>query len=92
MADRLALSLINRRQLGERDFVNLDNGAVSLKEASRKTVLTAYQERKREELRHSFLEEKVAVGLFPQSRRSYWLVICVAIWKPIHRFCGSELS
>ncbi|MCB1899315.1 MAG: type I-C CRISPR-associated endonuclease Cas1 [Rhodocyclaceae bacterium] len=65
MADRLALSLINRRQLGERDFVNLDNGAVSLKEASRKTVLTAYQERKREELRHSFLEEKVAVGLFP---------------------------
>lgn len=65
MADRLALSLINRRQLGERDFVRLDNGAVLLKEESRKTVLTAYQERKREELRHAFLEEKLAVGLFP---------------------------
>lgn len=65
LADRLALSLINRRQLGERDFVYLDNGAVLLKEESRKTVLTAYQERKREELRHAFLEEKFAVGLFP---------------------------
>lgn len=65
IADRLALSLINRRQLGERDFVRLDNVAVLLKEESRKTVLTAYQERKREELRHAFLDEKLAVGLFP---------------------------
>jgi len=65
MADRLALSLINRRQLSERDFVRLDNGAVLLKEESRKTVLTAYQERKRDELRHAFLEERLAVGLFP---------------------------
>lgn len=65
MADRLALSLINRRQLAERDFIRLDNGAVSLREESRKTVLTAYQERKREELRHIFVEEKIAVGLFP---------------------------
>jgi CRISPR-associated protein Cas1 len=64
-ADRLVLSLINRRQIDERDFVTLDNGAVLLKDASRKTVLTAYQERKREELRHAFLEEKIAIGLFP---------------------------
>ncbi len=65
LADRLVLSLINRRQIGKQDFTTLDNGAVLLKEASRKTVLTAYQERKREELRHAFLEEKFAVGLFP---------------------------
>jgi len=65
LADRLALSLINRRQLGPRDFIQLDNGAVLLKEESRKTVLMAYQERKREEMRHVFLDEKCAVGLFP---------------------------
>lgn len=65
LADRLALSLINRRQVGERDFQYMDNGAVLLAEASRKTVLTAYQERKREELRHVFIEEKAAIGLFP---------------------------
>lgn len=65
LADRLALSLINRRQLNERDFRTLDNGAVLLRDEARKTVLTAYQERKREELRHAFLEEKAPLGLFP---------------------------
>ncbi|MDI3514385.1 MAG: CRISP-associated protein Cas1 [Rhodocyclaceae bacterium] len=64
-ADRLALSLINRKQVSTRDFTRLDNGAVLLKEDSRKTVLTAYQERKREQLRHAFLDEKVEIGLFP---------------------------
>ncbi|MBO9357755.1 type I-C CRISPR-associated endonuclease Cas1 [Bordetella petrii] len=64
-ADRLALSLINRKQLATRDFVRMDNGAVLLKEESRKTVLIAYQERKREELRHAFLDEKIEIGLFP---------------------------
>jgi CRISPR-associated protein Cas1 len=65
LADRLALSLINRRQLVLRDFQIMDNGAVLLKEDSRKVVLTAYQERKREELRHVFIEEKAPIGLFP---------------------------
>lgn len=65
LADRLALSLLNLRQINERDFQVLDNGAVLLREDSRKVVLTAYQERKREELRHAFLEEKAPIGLFP---------------------------
>jgi len=65
LADRLALSLINRKQVSARDFTRLDNGAVLLKEDSRKTVLTAYQERKREQLRHVFLDEKLDIGLFP---------------------------
>jgi CRISPR-associated protein Cas1 len=65
LADRLALSLFNRKQLTGRDFDFLDNGAVLLKEAARKLVLTAYQERKREELHHVFLDEKLAIGLFP---------------------------
>ncbi|RIQ18701.1 type I-C CRISPR-associated endonuclease Cas1 [Bordetella avium] len=65
LADRLALSLINRKQLGVRDFQFMDNGAVLLTEAARKTVLIAYQERKRETLRHVFLEETTDIGLFP---------------------------
>jgi len=65
LADRLALSLLNRKQLDERHFVTLDNGAVFLKEDARKVVLTSYQERKREELRHGFLDEKFEIGLFP---------------------------
>lgn len=65
LADRLALTLINRKQVSTRDFMRMDNGAVLLKEESRKTVLTAYQERKRESLRHAFLDEKIEIGLFP---------------------------
>lgn len=65
MADRLALSLINRRQLGEGDFEVGDGGAVALKETSRKTVLCAWQDRKKESLQHSFIQESAPFGLFP---------------------------
>jgi CRISPR-associated protein Cas1 len=63
-ADRLALSLINRRQLdAARDFRRFENGAVLLSEQGRKTVLVAYQDRKREEIKHAFLDETVTVGI-----------------------------
>lgn len=65
LADRLALSLINRRQISAGDFRVMDGGAVLLAEPSRKLVLTAYQERKRELLLQPFLGEKVAIGLLP---------------------------
>ncbi len=64
-ADRLALSLINRRQLGSADFEQRDGGAVWLTDGARKTVITAWQERKREERRHDFLGEAVPFGLLP---------------------------
>jgi CRISPR-associated protein Cas1 len=65
MADRLALSLINRRQLRSRDFETRDGGAVWLRDDARKTVLTAWQERKRQERRHPFIEETAPLGLVP---------------------------
>ncbi len=65
LADRLALTLLNRRQLDASDFETRENGAVFLREASRKKVLVAWQERKREELTHPFLQEKVTWGLLP---------------------------
>jgi CRISPR-associated protein Cas1 len=65
IADRLALSLINRRQLRAKDFETRDGGAVILSDDARKTVLTAWQERKKEERLHPFLEEKVPLGLVP---------------------------
>jgi len=65
LADRVALSLVNRRQLDAADFVTAVSGAVSLSDDARKTVLTAYQERKRTELTHPFLKEKTTLGLTP---------------------------
>ncbi|MBF0305446.1 MAG: type I-C CRISPR-associated endonuclease Cas1 [Alphaproteobacteria bacterium] len=66
LADRLVLSLINRRQIGPTDFVTHEGGAVTLTDETRKTVLTAWQDRKRDEITHPFLEEKVTLGLVPQ--------------------------
>lgn len=65
LADRLALSLLNRRQLRAADFERRDGGAVLLTDEARKTVLTAWQERKKEERLHPFLEEKAPLGLVP---------------------------
>ncbi|WP_417210313.1 type I-C CRISPR-associated endonuclease Cas1c [Antarctobacter sp.] len=65
LADRLALSLVNRRQLRSGDFRRMESGAVLLTDDARKAVLTAWQERKREERRHPFLEEKAPFGLVP---------------------------
>ncbi|SFU53313.1 CRISP-associated protein Cas1 [Methylobacterium sp. 174MFSha1.1] len=62
-ADRLALSLVNRRQLGAEDFTVEEAGGVRLTDAARKRVLIAWQERKREELRHPFLGETMPFGL-----------------------------
>ena len=65
VADRLALSMINRRQVGPGDFETAISGAVNLTERARKAVIVAYQERKRDELTHPFLGEKTTVGLIP---------------------------
>jgi len=65
LVDRLALSLVNRRQLRATDFDARDGGAVMLSDDARKVVLTAWQERKKEERLHPFLAEKVPFGLVP---------------------------
>ncbi len=65
LADRLALSLINRRQLRARDFQTAVSGAVTLRDDAHKRVLVAYQERKKDELIHPFLKEKTSLGLVP---------------------------
>ncbi len=65
LADRLALSLVNRRQIRLRDFETQESGAVFLSDDARRTVLTAWQERKREERKHPFLEEAAPLGLVP---------------------------
>lgn len=65
LADRLALSLVNRRQVKPSDFIIEEAGAVRLTDEARKTVLIAWQERKKDEIRHPFLGEKAPLGLVP---------------------------
>lgn len=68
LADRLALSLINRRQVTKDGFIKKESGGVIMKDTVRKVVIEAWQKRKREEIRHPFLEQKISVGLLPYAQ------------------------
>ena len=64
LCDRFVLTLLNRGQLSARDF-DREEEAVLLNERGRKTVLTAWQKRKFEEITHPFLNEKLPIGMIP---------------------------
>lgn len=65
IADRFVLTLINKREVSESDFVTRENGAVILKNDARQTVLRAWQNRKQETITHPYLDEKIQWGLIP---------------------------
>lgn len=70
LADRLAITLVNRQQVGFSHFVEREGGAVEFTEAGRKLVIKAYQERKQETLTHPLLEQSLRIAQLPfiQSR------------------------
>ena len=65
LADRLALTLINRRQITDNHFEVRPGGGVLLSDDGRRTVITAYQKRKAEEVRHLLLDRRIPMGLVP---------------------------
>jgi CRISPR-associated protein Cas1 len=65
LADRLALTLINRGQITADDFDAREGGAVLLNERGRRRVVTAWPERKQEEITHPLLESRLPLALLP---------------------------
>lgn len=65
LADRVALSLVNRRQIQPSGFRVTESGGVEMTEETRKIVLLQYQTRKQDEVTHPFIEEKTTYGLVP---------------------------
>ena len=63
--DRLAFTLVNRGQISKKDFDFNPGGSVLLNDKGRKKLLVAYQERKKEQLTHPVLEQKVEIGIIP---------------------------
>ena len=63
LADRLACTLVNRGQVKPKGFRKTESGAVVMDEPTRKDVIVAWQERKREEVEHPFLRERMPIGL-----------------------------
>ena len=63
LADRLALSLINRQQVNRKDFTTAADGAVLMCDEARKTILINWQKRKQEEITHPFTGDKMPIGI-----------------------------
>jgi CRISPR-associated protein Cas1 len=68
LADRLVLSLINRKQLSASGFTRSETGGIQMNDATRKEVLVAWQKRKQEEIQHPFLGERIPLGLIPYAQ------------------------
>ncbi|HHY65561.1 MAG TPA: type I-C CRISPR-associated endonuclease Cas1 [Clostridiaceae bacterium] len=64
-ADRFVLTIINKRIINERGFMQKENGAVYMDDKTRKDFLSAWQSKKQEIIIHPFLEEKVEWGMVP---------------------------
>lgn len=65
LADRLVLTLINRRQLSPDDFLTDEQGGVALTDDARKLIIRHWQERKQKPITHPFLNERISIGLIP---------------------------
>jgi len=65
LADRLALTLVNRRQVKGKGFTLKESGGVLMDDDTRKKVITAWQQRKQDEIMHPFLKERIPLGLLP---------------------------
>ena len=65
LGDRLVLSLINRNQISSKDFLNQGDEGIVMTDSGRKIILTAWQKRKKEQITHPYLNEKISIGLLP---------------------------
>ena len=68
LTDRLAISLVNRRQVAGNGFTRSESGGVVMSDATRKEVLIAWQTKKKEEILHPFLNERIPLGLIPYAQ------------------------
>ncbi|MBN1559046.1 type I-C CRISPR-associated endonuclease Cas1 [candidate division KSB1 bacterium] len=67
LADRLVLSLVNLKQVQADGFVT-EGSEVKMTAECRKTLISAYQNRKKETIQHPFLDEKMEIGLVLQTQ------------------------
>lgn len=68
LADRLVLTLINRKQISAKGFKSQGETGVIMDDATRKELLTTWQKRKQEEVVHPFLGESIPIGLIPYAQ------------------------
>ena len=64
LCDRMILSLVNLHQIKSDDF-STDGGEYRLKDDARRVLIDRWQNRKKEEITHPFLKEKITIAHIP---------------------------
>lgn len=65
IVERFVITLLNLQIIDEEDFETQISGAVWLNNEGRKKVLTRWQEKKRSDIVHPYLKQKIPFGLLP---------------------------
>lgn len=68
MADRFVITLINKKIIQSEHFAYQKDGATLLNDKGRKLFFSAWQSRKKETLKHPYLNEKLEWGLVPYAQ------------------------
>jgi CRISPR-associated protein Cas1 len=67
-ADRFVISLVNKRIINGNGFEKQENGAIIMKDETKREILRNWQERKQDKIKHPFLEETMEWGLVPYTQ------------------------
>lgn len=65
IVERFVITLLNLQIIQEGDFEKQISGAVWLNDEGRKKVLSKWQEKKRTDMKHPYLNQKIPLGLLP---------------------------
>ena len=68
VADRLVLSMINKKILNKNDFIQKENGAIVMTDDARRKIIKFWQDKKQEKITHPYLKEKISWGLVPYAQ------------------------
>lgn len=65
MVDRFVISLINKLEISEKHFEQKENNSILLTKEGKSILLSKWQLRKQQEIKHPYLEETCQIGLIP---------------------------
>jgi CRISPR-associated protein Cas1 len=68
LGDRFVLTLINRKQVNINDFIEQGDTGIIMTDNFKKDFIRQWQGRKKEEITHPFLNEKIQIGLLPYAQ------------------------
>lgn len=71
LVDKFVIAYVNLGRVGVDDFIDNGVNGVELKDRPRREFVSAWQERKKTEIIHPFLGEKVRIGLLPYIQATF---------------------